>query len=63
MMGVIGKAGKEVWFHPGDGRVEEGSGDELRGGGEESLSAKEGEESKVEGNKEEGDEMETETVC
>ena len=27
--GVIGKAGKEVWFHPGDGRVEEGSGGEL----------------------------------
>ena len=61
--GVIGKAGKEVWFHPGDGQVEEGSGGELHGGGEESLSAKEGEESKVRGDKEEGDEIELETVC
>ena len=40
--------------------MEEGSGGELHGGGEESLSAREGEESKV---KEEGDEMELETVC
>ena len=43
--------------------MEEGSGGELHGGGEESLSAKEGEESKVEGDKEEGDEIELETVC
>ena len=40
-----------------------GFGGELHGGGEESLSAKEGEESKVRGDKEEGDEIELETVC
>ena len=58
-----GVAGKEVWFHPGDRRVEEGSRGELHGGGEESLSATEGEESKVKGDEEEGDEIELETVC
>ena len=60
--GVTGELSKGVWFHPGDGRVEEGSG-ELHRGGEESLSAKEGVESTVEGDKEEGEETESEAVC